>query len=56
MFWPQTQRKDTVEMNEVLLQCLGVLGVSVVCKEHGRFHGLGEVVRRMERWSEEAND
>ena len=43
-------------MKEVLLQCLGVLEVTVVCKKLGRFHELGEVVRRMERWSEEVND
>jgi hypothetical protein len=43
-------------MKVVLLQCPGVLGVSVVCKGLGRFHGLEEVVRRMEKWSEEVND
>ena len=56
MFWPQTQRKDIVEMKGVLLQCHGVLEESAVCKKLGRFHGLGEVVRRMERWLEEVND
>ena len=55
MFWPRTQRKDIVEIKGVLLQCLGVLKVSVVYKKLGEFHGLG-VVRRMERWSEEVND
>ena len=56
MFWPWTQSKDIVEMKVVLLQYPGVLEVSVVCEKLGRFHGLGEVVQRMERRSEEVND